>query len=460
MGGATFTPTPSTIMFDVLRYRTYRHFFAAQAASLVGTGMLTVALGLLAYHLAGPGQASTVLGIALAVKMVVYVLVSPVAASWASRWPRKPLLIGMDLARAGLVLVLPWVSSVWQIYVLIAVLQTCSAAFTPAFQATIPDLLPDEAQYTRALSLSRLAYDLENLLSPLLAALLLGSMTFRGLFGFTLAGFLASALLVATVRLPSSRAAARTRPPVLDGIRRYLATPRLRGMLGLSLAEAAGGALVIVDTVIYVRRWLGGTDQDVALFMAVFGGCSMLAALLLPRLLDRLADRTVMLGGAVVATAGLALLAVAAPFAGVTARALVLIASWAMVGLGYASILTPGGRLLRRSSHADGRAAIFAAQFSLSHACWLLMYPLAGWLGTLASPAWGGAVMGGISAAAVVLAMQLWPAFDPPVLAHRHDDLACEHAHLVAVPTDERGVHAHAFVIDDAHRRWPAPLRP
>lgn len=43
-------------------------------------------------------------------------------------------------------------------------------------------------------------------------------------------------------------------------------------------------------------------------------------------------------------------------------------------------MLTPSGRLLRRSAHPEDRPAVFAAQFALSHACWLLTYPLAGWL--------------------------------------------------------------------------------
>ncbi len=442
-------------MLDVLKHRTHRNFFAAQVTSLIGTGMMTVALGLLAYHLAGPGRASAVLGTALAIKMVVYVLVSPVIASFASRWSRKPLLVSMDLVRAALVLLLPWVTSVWQIYGLVAILQTCSAAFTPAFQATIPDLLPDEGQYTRALSLSRLAYDLENLLSPLLAAVLLGIMTFRGLFGFTLAGFLVSALLVVTVRLPQRTPSAKPRPPVLDGIRRYLSTPRLRGMLSLSLAEAAGGALVIVNTVVYVRQWLGETDQHVALITAVFGGCSMVAALSLPRLIDALSDRAVMLSGALVTSTGLALLAIAAPFVTGGWREVVLIVCWALIGLGYASILTPGGRLLKRSSDEEGRAAIFAAQFSLSHACWLVMYPLAGWLGTLQSPVWGALGMAAITLAAVMLAIRFWPAHDPETLGHKHTDLAVDHPHLQAHPVDAAGMHVHGYVINDEHPKWP-----
>ncbi|MGQ7394129.1 hypothetical protein ACTGZO_10865, partial [Streptococcus suis] len=75
--------------------------------------------------------------------------------------------------RAGVAFCLPFVNQVWLVYVLIFVLQSASAAFTPTFQATIPDVLPEERDYTRALSLSRLAYDMESLTSPILAAGLL-----------------------------------------------------------------------------------------------------------------------------------------------------------------------------------------------------------------------------------------------------------------------------------------------
>lgn len=40
-------------MLQVLANRTYRHLFPAEVTALVGTGLATVALGLLAYDLAG-----------------------------------------------------------------------------------------------------------------------------------------------------------------------------------------------------------------------------------------------------------------------------------------------------------------------------------------------------------------------------------------------------------------------
>src|SRR4051794_2504163 len=184
---------PGLGMLSPLTNRTYRHLFAAQVVALIGTGLLTVALGLLAYDLAG-NEAGAVLGTALAIKMAAYVGVAPVVGAYADRLPRRGFLVAMDLVRAGIALLLPFVTQVWQVYVLIFLLQSASAAFTPTFQATIPDVLTQEKDYTRALSLSRLAYDLESLLSLMLAAALLAVISFHSLFAGTVIGFIGSAL--------------------------------------------------------------------------------------------------------------------------------------------------------------------------------------------------------------------------------------------------------------------------
>lgn len=186
-------------MIAVLRNPTYAKLFSAQVIALLGTGLLTVALGLLAFDIAG-GDAGIVMGVAMTIKMVAYVAVSPIATALTARLPRKALLIGADLIRAAVAVSLPFVTEAWQIYILIFLLQSASATFTPAFQAVIPSVLPDEGEYTRALSLSRLAYDLESLVSPMLAALLLTVISYHNLFVGTVLGFLASAALVIASR--------------------------------------------------------------------------------------------------------------------------------------------------------------------------------------------------------------------------------------------------------------------
>jgi MFS family permease len=435
-------------MLSVLGNRTYRHLFAAQVIALIGTGLATVALGLLAWEIAGE-DAGLVLGTALAIKMVAYVTLAPVASAFADRVPRRAMLVALDLIRATVAVALPFVSEVWHVYVLIFLLQAASAGFTPTFQATIPDVLPDEADYTRALSLSRLAYDLENLLSPMLAAALLTIVSFPVLFGGTVIGFLASAALVLTVTLPSPRPSAprgiwdRT----TRGIRIYLATPRLRGLLALNLAVAAAGAMVIVNTVVRVKARLGLGETEVALALAAFGAGSMAAALMLPKLLDRVPDRPAMVTGGVILALGTAL----GPLAGSLPALMTL---WAVLGFGYSLTQTPAGRLLRRSAQPEDRPAIFAAQFALSHACWLLTYPLAGRLGAALGLDATFLVMAGLAALGVAIALRLWPVGDVAEIPHEHPDLPAEHPHL-----RQHGAngHSHAVVIDDLHHRWPWP---
>lgn len=436
-------------MLAVLAHPIYGRLFAAQAVALLGTGLLTVALGLLAHDIAGE-DAGAVLGTALFLKMAAYVGLSPLAGAIAERLPRRAMLVGLDLFRAGMALALPFVEAVWQVYLLVFLLQAASAGFTPTFQATIPDILPDEADYTRALSLSRLAYDLEALLSPVLAAALLTVLAYHDLFAGTVAGFLLSAALVLSVRLPSP-APGRRRPfaeRVTRGVRIYLATPRLRGALALFAAVAAAGAMVIVNTVVIVKTRFGLGDPAVAVALGAYGAGSMAVALALPRLLERLPERGLMTAGALLL--GLAMLA------GPAADGLAALAPiWLAAGAGASLVQTPMGRLLRRSAHAEDRPAVFAAQFALSHACWLVTYPLAGQLGSAAGLDAAFLALGAVAVAAAVAARILWPGDEPDALAHAHPDLEAGHPHLADPPVDGRRRHTHALVIDDLHPVWP-----
>ncbi|QDG68128.1 MFS transporter [Pseudarthrobacter sp. NIBRBAC000502772] len=396
-------------MIEVLSVRAYRKLFSAQIVALLGTGLLTVALGLLAFDLAG-GQAGAVLGTALTIKMLAYVFVAPVMAALVEKLPKKPVLVAADLIRGGIALLLPAVDQAWQIYVLVFVLQSASATFTPAFQSLIPVVLPDERQYTRALSLSRLAYDLESLVSPALAAGLLSVLTFHELFLGTVAGFVFSAALVVTTRLPAAPAARQEGSlwhRTTLGARIFARTPELRGLLALNLAVAAATSLVLVNTVVYTRDLFAGSNADVAIALACYGAGSMAVALSAPWALDRLADRSLMMSGAALLGLGLAgtfvLLATAGPW-------LMLLGLWAALGAGTSMISTPSARLLRRSATESTRAYIFTAQFSLSHACFIITYPVAGWIGASAGQPAAAAVLAVVAMISTAAAVNFWPA--------------------------------------------------
>jgi len=456
------------IVASPLTNSAFRRLFTAQVIALVGTGMTTVALTLLAYDMV-KGNAGAVLGTALAFKMLAYVVFAPIIGGVAHRFPRKPLLISLDIVRAAIVLLMPFVTAVWQIYALIFLLNLFSAGFKPVFAAAIPDVLPDEREYTKALSYSRLAYDLENLLSPTLAGIALLFFSYSSLFVANSLAFAISAVLMFFTLLPAGQRVDRLGGiwgEVSFGLIAYMRTPRLRALLTLYLAVASASAMLIVNTVVYVKDYLGGADTQVAAAFAAAGFGSMLAALCVPKLLESFSDRAVMLAGAVAMGAGVLTIYVGPGLAS-------MLPVWFAIGLGWSLVQTPAGRLVNRSASPGDRPAYFSAQFALSHAAWLIAYPVAGQLGMRLGIEMTALYMGVAILFFTAIAALVWPKEDVVELFHEHAPVDHGHLHTHGPhhqhahsggegPEPHRHphhhdevTHVHAFVIDEHHPHWP-----
>lgn len=444
-------------MNGALGNRDFRHLFASQVMSLLGTGLMTVALALLAYDIGGAAQAGLVLAGVFTIKMIAYVGFAPVANSLVEMFPVRPLLVGLDVARLALALLLPFATTIWQIYLLMFLFQLCSAAFTPAFQSTIPEILEDEKQYTGALALSRIAYNFESLLSPIMAGVLLLVVAPPALFLGTALAFAASAVFLFSANLPARPIVTGVEPflrRLSKGYNIYLRTIRLRGLLAINFAMALTMAWVLVNTVAYAGLRFEGNANAYTNLMAAFGAGSIAAAFTVPRLLRSMTERRVMIFGAF----GMGALATTILFEpGFGA----LLALWAGMGMMSSLVLTPGALLIVRSSARENRPALFAAQFSLSHAAWLVAYPLSGWLGTVLGLETALVVLGLATVTIALVTARIWPAHDPVERTHTHADLPLSHPHIQAGPYRELGggqgiVHSHKFHIDDLHPRWPS----
>lgn len=381
----------------------YYHLFAAQILALLGTGVATVALALLAYDLAH-ADAGALLGTALAIKSGAYVLIAPLASGFTGRLPRPVVLIGSDLLRALVALAMPFVTAVGEVFALIFVFQAASAVFTPLFQATIPELLTDEDEYAAALARARLAYELEGMVSPIVAAALLLVLDGQSLFFCTSVAFLASAWLIRRARLPSRPREGPTAPGerIKRGVAVMLGTPCLRGLVLLAFGTGLGAAMVLVNTVVLVDERLGARDRATAIGLAAYGIGAVIGTLAMMRLRALIGERQMMLCGAGLVAASLAL-------GGLTTRAVPLLPLWLAIGLGAALAQAPYGVLIRRSAEPADKPSVYAAHLSLSHAAMVLAYPLAGQLGAAFGMAATFALLAAGAAAAAVAAARTWP---------------------------------------------------
>ncbi len=403
------------------RNRDFRLLFAAQLVSLLGSGVTTIGLALFAHRLVGDTSATAVIGDALMLRILAFLLFSQPAGVIADRVSRKQILIAADIARFALLALFPFVTSVWQVYALIFAINAVSAFFTPTFEASIPEVVGGE-RYVQALSLSRVAVDVEAVVAPAVAGLLVALVGVRWVFWFDAGTYLVSALLVMAATVPK---ATRASVPlsrgtflveITHGTRLLLREPSLRQALLLSLAEATAGAAAIVATVAYVNEVLGGGDLAFTLVMAGLGLGSTLTAIFLGRATGRYergAGDKAVLHGRRHRWAAFALLA------GGTLLGVVLLPGfwmpplavfgllWFLNGAGQALIAIPSSTLLAEHTAEEERGRAYAAHFALTHAFWLVTYPAVGhaaarW-GSPVTFTWAGVVCLFITAAATAI---------------------------------------------------------
>ena len=420
---------------------TFAKLFTAQIVALVGTGLSTIGLSLLAYDMSG-SNAGAVLGIALACKMIAYIFFSPIIGGLVHRFARKKFMIVMDIFRALIVLLMPFVSEIWHIYILIFLLNLFSAGFKPVFQAVIPDILEDEKQSGKALSYSRLAYDLEVLLSPTLAGIALLYFSFSSLFILNSFAFVVSAMIIVITLIPKTKTVERTGNlwnEITFGVVSYLKTPRLRSLLILYVGIASASSMIIVNTVIYVKDYLGGLDSTVAIFFALSGSGSMIAALIYPSLSIKLENKTIIQGGVSITAMSLAIMSLELSM-------IPSLVCWFFTGLGLSLSQIPAGIIVNMSSNPKDRTAYFSAQFALSHICWFFGYLAAGQLALIFGFSFTSAFLASIITICLIYSILFWPKEESTTLKHEHKELIHAHTHL---HEDEHHKHHHEFKNDD-----------
>ena len=187
-----------------LRHRDFRLLWSGMTISLVGDGIFLVAMAWQAYELWNAPAALSLLGIGMTIPTIAFLLPAGVLSD---RLDRRSLMLCADLGRALVlaalaVLALTGLLTFWELVLLVALYGVGTAFFTPAFEAIVPDLVP-EADLPAANSLDQFVRPITlRLAGPALGGALVACVGTGAAFSVDALSFLISAAAVFLMRPP------------------------------------------------------------------------------------------------------------------------------------------------------------------------------------------------------------------------------------------------------------------
>ena len=195
--------------FDVLKLREFRLVFAAALVSLLGDGVLPVALAFAVLDLT---SSATALGVVLAGRTVALVASLPLGGVLADRIGQRALMVRADLVRfiaqgaiAGLLIA--GRATIVEIGASQALLGAATGLFNPASSGLIPAVAGEHLQ--QATALRGMAAAIGSIAGPAIGGVLVLTLGSGGAVLIDAASYGASAVLLARVRADAPRRSER-----------------------------------------------------------------------------------------------------------------------------------------------------------------------------------------------------------------------------------------------------------
>jgi dTMP kinase len=363
-----------------------------QVVSATGDWLGFLAIAALATRI-GADSPEAAVGVVMAARIVPGFFLGPASGVIADRFDRKKVMVTCDIGRAAVLACLPFVDNVWGLVIASLVLEIFTLLWTPAKEASVPNLVPTE-HLTTANSLSLvaaygtlpLAAGLFSLLSQV-AEWLGGVDAISGLrtdqetiaFFADAATFLFSAFMIS--RLPIFTKDRRRRSKeeggridlgrafhdLKEGWQFIFVNPVVRSVnVGLATGLIGGGMLVPLGPVFSIRVLHGDSSGFGFLIFAMGSGVAIGVVLLsvfqrrLPKA-EVFAGSLLVAGAALIVAASMSTLALASLFV-------------AVLGVCAGSVYVLGFTLLHEGVDDDLRGRIFSALYTLVRFCVLIAF--------------------------------------------------------------------------------------
>jgi MFS family permease len=321
---------PVTPDRSLLRHRDFRHLWAAETVSQVGTQVTLLALPVVAVTVldATPLQ----MGFLTALETAAFLVIGLPAGAWVDRWRRKRVLVTADLVRAVVLATLPVaylldVLTLGQLFVVAAVTGTATVFFDVAYQSYLPALV-DRDQLVDGNGKLEASRAVAQGAGPGLTGVLLRVVGAPLLIAGDAASFLLSAVLLGGIRRPDTvpdRAARRPlRTEISEGLGFVVRHPLLRRIVACTGTANLFGSMNSALLVLFVIRELGLSEATLGLVFSVGAIGGLLGAATAARFARRVGEgRSIPLSAVVFAAAGAFV-----PLAAVGPPVVLLVTGW------------------------------------------------------------------------------------------------------------------------------------
>ncbi len=322
LGAMEAVEMPDPDFKAVLAITPYRRLWLALGFSSFGDWLGLLAITAMADYLAGSNPNAQYLAVAgvFILRLAPAVVLGPLAGALADRISRRWVLVYGDVLRFLILITVPFVGTLWWLYVATLLIECVGLFWLPAKDATMPNLVPRK----RLEAANQLSLIATYGTAPVAALAFSGLVLLNGILvhafpnlgldpkgsyigiGIDALSYLVSGLVIWRMAFPKSVNHIAAEQPlwraVIEGWRFIGGTPLIRGLvIGMLGAFAAGGLVIGLGQQFAVDLG-GGPAAYGVLFAAVFLGLA-LGMWLGPRLLAGLSRRR--LFGLALTSAGL-----------------------------------------------------------------------------------------------------------------------------------------------------------
>lgn len=262
------------------RFSTFITIWFGQIVSILGSGMTTFALGVWILNETGSVTMFTMISIFATLPAL---LLSPFAGVVVDRLNRRTVMLISDTG-AGLssififTMIMTGNFSIPHIYIAMAVNSICNAFQMPAYTAAATQLVPKK-QFAQASGMIQLGTAAGQIISPLIAGILMGFMTIKEVLVIDLSTYLVALVTLLIVRIPFYKTASEEEGPkksVLGDLKvGFLYIWERKGLFGLLIFFAMINFLTGSVTVLTTPYILALADSATLGIVLAIGGLGM-----------------------------------------------------------------------------------------------------------------------------------------------------------------------------------------